>query len=130
MCRLKYSKRHDVLHGQKNDRSRLPVLAKAVLSASRSVSMATLSVSATQLLLLSLSRPVFSSAKHCSHAYYFPFPFRNPNPNHRLVTVSSTNRPFRSMPELLNSSSMADPAESVTLRDICRNHVPEHVLRR
>lgn len=101
----------------------------------RAVSMATLSATHK---LLSLSTPIFSSEKLAHHAYSFSFPLRNPNPNPRLVSSNvSANRALRSMPELLNASSMADEAGcaeqravTVTLRDICRNHVPDHVLRR
>ncbi|KAF4378861.1 hypothetical protein G4B88_008331 [Cannabis sativa] len=88
---------------------------------------ATLSVSATQLL--SLPRPVYLSRKLHVHAYGFPFPSRSPSS--RLVI--SENRAICSAPELLNSTSMAEEVgldETVTLRDLCGNHVPDHVLRR
>ncbi|XP_062108418.1 DEAD-box ATP-dependent RNA helicase 58, chloroplastic isoform X1 [Humulus lupulus] len=89
--------------------------------------MATLSVSATHPL--SLSRPVFLSRKFKVNAYGFPFLSRSPSS--RLVF--SANRALRSVPGLLNSTSMPEEVgsdETVTLRDLCRNHVPGHVLRR
>ncbi|CAL8081975.1 unnamed protein product [Prunus armeniaca] len=89
--------------------------------------MATATLSATQLLPLSLPKPS-QKPRHAN------FPFQSLNPSPRLFSSNGFVSNCSPIQALLNSTPITTEAgsepEPFTLRQICQSHVPDHVLCR
>lgn len=89
--------------------------------------MATATLSATQLLPLSLPKP----SQKLRHAH---FPFQSLNPSSRVFSSNGFVSNYSPIQAILNSTPITTEAgseqEPFTLRQICQSHVPDHVLCR